>query len=281
MAGILEDDSGRQVGSLQYSASLPGGVAVYGPSSSPTVQQARTDLGQTSGSGSAGTTPSGSGSGAAAAGGTLPGDVDWASAFFASLGLPADIAANIDKLFSRYSDVNTASAAALAYIRGTPWYAQTFPGIQTGIQKGLFTDESGYRDYVNKLNVLSQQYQGRPIGSDEVASYLQQGLAPSYVDNLFQAGAWTKANTPEVQYELGAFGGGRLSDSDLLALGKQQVGLPNDLGSQLQVKLQQAAQRMQAAFNGKLATPSGLTIGSNGLQASGLLGTKAGPDVAA
>lgn len=259
---LAQIEKAKTDAALGYLATLP-----------PTTYNFQPTAGQMAPLNGGGSTGSGGSGGGGPAG--LP-SIDWASAFFSSLGLPTDVVNNINKLFTQYSDVNTASAAAIAYIRGTPWYSQTFPGIQTGIKNGLFSDEQGYRDYVNKLNVLAQQYQGRAISGDETTSYIQQGLAPAYVDKLFQSNAYVKANANDIQYEMGAFGEpgqGRLTAEQLSALGKQEVGLTNDVGATLQAKVQKAVERLNGVFQGRLAAP-GLTLGQAGVYAPSLAGQK-------
>jgi len=92
-----------------------------------------------------------------------------------------EVQSTVNQIFASTADVNQATSLAMAYIRGTPWYAQTYPGIQEGIAKGVINNEADYRSYLNSVNTLTQQYQGRQVGSSELAGYLQQGFSVDHV----------------------------------------------------------------------------------------------------
>lgn len=219
------------------------------------------------GSGSGGTTPSKTG---------LP-DLDWASAFFGSLGLPADVAAKINEIFSQYNDTASASAAALAYIRGTPWYDQTFPGIKDAMMKGIVSNEGEYRSLLNQQNQLYRQYLGRDISGGEYASNLGEGANLNTIGGRLQGAALANTYGNDWRYKLGAFGdaNGGPSPEDLKALGEEQAGLDSPLGQVIKQRLDMAQQRFQKIFEGSLARPS-LSLASGRLSSPGLTSTLKG-----
>ncbi len=228
-------------------------------------------------------TGTGGGGGGGGGGGTtgtgLSGNA--ADATFGFYGLPSDVQAEVDQIFANTADVNAATQLALAYIRGTDWYAQTYPGIQQGIQNGVVGSEADYRAYVNQINQLTLQYYGRQATSQDIANYLGQGFSVGRVGQGFQGQAYVTANRPALQYQFGAFGDGRLSDDQLTALGNESAGIDTALGQQIQNQLKLAQQRIQRVFQGTAATPS-LSVGTNGLSAPSLQGQRAGaPDVTA
>lgn len=219
----------------------------------------------------------------------------WAEYYFGSWGLEQADMNMLIQIMTKYDNVQDATMAALAYIRGTAWYGVHFAGINLGIADGLFSDESGYRDYVNSLNVYSQQYLNRQVTTADVIQSLGgavdpvtgkivkigAGLSPTYVGKVWEGQAWTNANQGEVNYQLGAFGGGAPSPAELTALGQQQAGLTTNLGFKVQQKLQAALQRMQGVFGGQVSSPN-MSIGAQGLNAPSLLGAKgSSPDIGA
>ena len=209
--------------------------------------------------------------------------VDWAAAFFGALGLPDDVMNQVTQILRDHAqDQTLAQALATQYIRSTGWYAIHYPGALEGIANGTIADEAGYTSYMNQLNVLSNQYNGRAISGDEVKGYLQAGYNPGYVANLYQGQAYVSANKPELQYLAGAFGQGAMSQDQLTAVGNESAGIDSPLG-QLQQKIITKAQQIQSKItSGTLATPS-LSLGTNGLSAPSLQGgTNAStPDVGA
>lgn len=206
---------------------------------------------------------------------------DWYKSFFAQYGLPADAQASIINILKQYaSDPTTAQTLAQQYLRGTDWFATTFPGFSSGVTNGLFTDETGYRSYLNSVNGLYNQYTGRHVSGDEVTALLQEGANPQLLANRFQGQAWVGAHSNEVQQASGAFGDGQLTPDQLTALGNENAGIDTEQGQKLQTMLAKAQQRAQTVFQGVLGTPN-LKLGSNGLSAPGLLGAQQTPDVAA
>lgn len=226
------------------------------------------------------TTVTGGGGGSGGGSGSTPvvPQLDW-SAYLANWGFTPDIINQLTKIFSTYSDPNQASAAALAYVRGTDWYQQTFPGIGTGIKLGLFGDEQGYRSYVNQLDGLYQNYYGRNVTSNEVANYLGAGRDSTFVSNKLQGQSLLAAQQPDIQSELGAFDeNGPATSDELSQYGDYLGGIGNMVGPQLQQRLQKAQQRMQTIFQGQLASPSMSVI--NGKLGSSLTAGKT-PDIGA
>lgn len=182
--------------------------------------------------------------------------LDW-QAYLTNWGFDQDIVTELDRIFRTYADPNAASASALAYVRGTDWYAKTFPGIQEGEKLGIISNEADYRAYTNKLNDVYHRYAGSAVTADQVSTALKGGYNPTHVEQVFQGKAYVAANGQTVQGVTGAFDDkGAFSAGDLSALGDEQVGLSNSLGPELQRRLALAQQRFQGAFQGVLANPS-------------------------
>jgi hypothetical protein len=201
------------------------------------------------------------------------------SSFLGIYGLPPDVQAEANKIFANTTDVNQATQLALAYVRGTDWYAKTYPGIKEGIARGVVSNEADYRGYLNTVDTLTKQYYGRAVSSDEVAGYLQQGFNPDYVGRLFAGKAYTGANFNNIQYAAGNFGDtGRLTDPELVALGNENAGIDSELGQRIQNRLTVAQQRIRSIFSGTEATPA-LSLANGRLQATSL-GAQS-PDVGA
>lgn len=185
-------------------------------------------------------------------------------AYLTNWGFTQDIIDQLTKIFSQYSDPNQAAAAALAYIRGTGWYQQTFPGIQAGESAGLFSDEQGYRSYVNDLNQLYTSYYGRQVNSAEVLGFLNAGNSAAHVGQHLSGQAQLQAELPQDQYLLGAFDeNGVPNANDLSSYGDYLGGIGNMIGPQLSQRLQKAQQKVSDIFQGTLATPS-MAILNNG-----------------
>jgi hypothetical protein len=212
---------------------------------------------------------------------TPAGTSNWAAAYFGSFGLPADVASEVNDIFNKTPDSDQAIQLALAYIRGTPWYQQTFPGIQYGMQHGLVTNEQDYRQYVTALDTLTQRYLGRHVTGYEVSSRLFYGETPDLVGKQFEGQANLEANVRDYQYYLGGFSDQKNLDTDAYrALSNEQVGLDSPMGQKLNKALQQAMQRYSTLFSANAATPS-LSLGKTGLSAPSLAGGKTTPDVGA
>lgn len=189
---------------------------------------------------------------------------DWTDAYFGSLGLPQDVQDRVAKFFSKYpDDPQLAIELAKQYIRTTPWFAQNFPGFFEGMRTGLFTDETGYRGYVNAVNVYTMQYFNRPVTTNEVQFSLAQGLTPEIVGRTYEAGAIARTQGDEIRYELQAFGETDISNLTRedpsrvpYDIGRQQAGLPSMQGARLQAAFERANKRMQNLFGGQLAIPN-------------------------
>lgn len=206
---------------------------------------------------------------------------DWAEIFWGSLGLPSDLVAQLDATLAQYPDATTAQAIGMNMIMQSGWFAQTFPGYQMGEANGLYSDMTGYRNYVNALNTLSNQYNGSNVSTGDVLSLLQQGLSPDTYGKRLAGAAYVNANSPDIQRTLGAFGnqagqgpGGQLTQDQLTAYGQEEAGIDTPLGQQLNTAYAAAKTRMDKVFQGVLGRPAGLTLGQQGLNAPGLLGQK-------
>lgn len=256
----------------------PGGG--QGGGASPTVRDnpgTESYPNQPADGGSSGNAGNADPSGGAAPANFVPPDV---GSFLSLYGLPSDVAAKVQDIFANTSDVQQATALALAYIRGTQWYAKTYPGIQEGIAKGIIGNEADYRAYMNSVNNLTKQYQNRDVGSDELAGYLQNGYTTEYVGRLYAGQAYVGANRNDIQYATGAFdASGPLSQEELTALGNESAGIDSELGQRIQNRLALAKKRIEGVFSGSLATP-GLSTANGRLQSTTLGGTSTA-DVAA
>lgn len=187
--------------------------------------------------------------------------LDW-RAYLGNWGFDESDINELDKIFKTYTDANQATAAGLAYIRGTQWYAKTFAGIGAGIKAGLFNDEAGYRAYVNDLNQVYSRFYNRSVTTNEVQDFLNKGTNPNAVNAHLTGQAALQAQLPDVQYALGAFDSqGQATNSELSAYGDQLGGLGNLIGPQLQARLDKAKQRMATIFQGTLASPSLSLVG--------------------
>jgi hypothetical protein len=226
--------------------------------------------------GPGGSTGGGSGDGSSPSDGKPP--LDW-RAYLADWGFDQDVVDGLDKIFRTYTNVDQAQAAALAYIRGTQWYARTFPGIGAGIKAGLIGDEAGYRAYVNQLNQVYRRYYNRDVTSQEVADALGRGVTSGAIDSHLQGQAYIAANKGDIQYQLGAFDeNGPATEAELSAYGDQLAGLSNMIGPQLQNRLDKARARLQAIMQGSLAAPSFRLLDSGRLATASGTGK---PDVGA
>lgn len=179
---------------------------------------------------------------------------DW-SAYMDFWNLPADLKKELDSIFRNTPDVNQAIAKAQAYVRGTPWYAQTYPGIQDAIAKGIVRNEADYRSLQNQFNQVYRQYNdGRDLTAAEYAGYLGEGISADTLGKRFQGAAIATVYGNDWQYAEGNFGEGRLSDEEKTAFGRQSAGLDSELGIRVQRRMQMAQERIRSVFSGTLAT---------------------------
>lgn len=199
-----------------------------------------------------------------------PEPVDWSS-FIDIFGLPPDVMAEVNRIFQSTPDVNQATARAMAYIRGTGWYATTFPGINEARARGIVQDERDYRRRLNDANTLYKQYLGRDMTTAEFVSDLGEGISLDVVGRRFEGAAYIKANRGDIQYAAGnfGFGQGQLSEEELKMFGRQQAGLGSDLGASLAKRVQDAYNRVRRVFEGTLATPS-VGMGREGVTGTSL-----------
>lgn len=153
------------------------------------------------------------------------GPTDWSS-FLDTYGMPDDVKRRIDDIFRQGGDIQNLVATAVAYVRGTPWYAQTYPGISEGIARGIVTNEKDYRSYLNSANQLYQQYFGRTIGGDEFATLLGSGVGPTLLHSRLEARADTEAFG--AQLPTGLFGADELQE-----IGLDMAGIGSARGKQL------------------------------------------------
>jgi hypothetical protein len=182
--------------------------------------------------------------------------VDW-SAMLGESGLPANVVAELNRIFTRTTDINQAVTIGQAYVRSTPWYAQTFPGIQSGINSGLIADEQGYRAYSNQLTQYYRQYLNRAPTPAEIAAHLTQGQSVDLVGKQLGGQAYVQANLPQINQTLGAYGDtGTPTADQLTALGREQAGLDTAAGQTITAAFDRAVQRMQGVFKGTLANPA-------------------------
>jgi hypothetical protein len=203
------------------------------------------------------------------------------SNFLGVYGLPGDVQTKVAQIFGNTPDVSQATALAMAYVRGTTWYAQTYPGIQEGIARGVISNEADYRNYLNNVNTLTKQYLGRDVGANEIGDYLKQGYDVSRIGRIYQGGAIAKTSANDWNYTAGAFdANGPFTADEQTALGQEQAGIDTLLGQKVQRRLDLAKQRMSAVFGGSDATPS-LSLANGRLAAPGLAGGTAPNDIAA
>lgn len=182
--------------------------------------------------------------------------LDW-RAYLANWGFEDADVTELDRIFKTYTDPTQAAAAGLAYIRGTQWYSRTFQGIGAGIKAGLFSDEAGYRAYVNDMNQVYRRFYNRDVTTQEVSDFLNNGTNPNAINQHLTGQAAVQAQLPDLQYQLGAFDSqGRATDAEVSAYGDQLGGLSNMIGPKLQDRLDKARQKMATIFQGVSATPS-------------------------
>jgi len=212
-----------------------------------------------------------------------PGTTDWSS-ILGIYGMPPDIAAAVGKIFAQYSDPNQAVLVALAYIRGTAWYAATYPGIQAGMANGLTRNEADYRAYVNEINQYYKQYYGRDATAQEITDFLTNGTSAPIVGKTLEGNSYAAAYKSDIEFYAGNFGTGQLTQDQLNQYGQEKVGLGSDAGYKIQRMIDDAVKRYQGAFGGQLAKPQE-ALGPVGLVQQGLAGQQEslskGPDIGA
>lgn len=169
-------------------------------------------------------------------------------------GLPDDTLAALQTYYRDHP--NSTDAELIGFLKGTDWYKGEYGAFETGVLNGVFS-AGGYDAYRNWKSSIKDAM-GR-YGIDEATASTvmdtaaKNGWSADRVEREFAADAYVKANQMDIQYTAGAFGGGALTQDELKALGQQQVGVGNDLGGQLQTRVQQAFQKMSRLFEGTLA----------------------------
>lgn len=212
------------------------------------------------------TSSTSSSSGSSSGGSTAPATAappDW-DTILGEYGLPSDVIAQLNNIWTAAgSNVSAAVTLAQAYIRGTTWYAQTYPGIQQGINAGLFTDEQSYRAYENQVDQIYQQYWGRPATSAELNARITSGQSVSQVANQFQSGAILGNISDPLK--------GLFTADELKAYSNEQAGIDTALGQQISQEANMASQinTLYNNFYGRNVTRSELDqVTSQGLDPS-------------
>jgi hypothetical protein len=223
--------------------------------------------GQAGGGGGTGDTPPGTDPDAPS-----DGEIDVSEMF---PGLPADVAAQIAKIFKSGGSVTQ----AVAYIRGTTWHAEQFPGFREAFKLGMIGSEADYRAYHNQANQYYRQFYGRDADKAEIAEWLKSGVGIGGIGQRLSGESIAKTQGGDWNYLLGAFGDGRLDQAQMTTLGQQYAGLDSALGQNLQKKVEEALKKSARLFEGVLASPS-LSLGGAGLSAPSL-NPKQKPDVGA
>lgn len=206
--------------------------------------------------------------------------IDFAN-FLGMYGLPPDVQTKLSEIFANTPDAATAAQLSLAYVRGTQWYKDTYPGIQDAIAKGIVGNEADYRALLNQQNQVYQQYYGRDITGHEFTQNLATGADTATLGRRFAGAAYVSANKTDVQYTLGAYGDtGQANDAELKALGEENAGIDTPLGQLVKKRLEMAQQRLNNVASGTLANPS-LSLSGGRLAASSLDLSGGHPDIAA
>lgn len=204
-----------------------------------------------------------SGSGGGTGSGDSSSAPDWDS-ILGEYGLPSDIISQLNQIWTTAGgDVNSAVTLAQAYIRGTTWYAQTYPGIQAGINAGLFSDEAGYRAYENQVDQIYQQYWNRPATTAELNARITSGESVGQVANQFQAGATLGTISDPLK--------GLFTADELKAYADEQAGIDTGLGQQItqEANLASSVNELYQNFYGRNVTRSELdNLTSQGLDPS-------------
>lgn len=192
-----------------------------------------------------------------------PPPIDWEAAL-GEYGFTDDMLAQLNQIWAtNYQDPSLALTLAKAYVQTTPWYATTYPGIQAGINAGLFNDESGYMAYTNQINQLYQQYYGRVATPAETSQYITSGMAASQVANEFQA----QAILGNISDPLKAL----FTPDELQAYANEQAGIDSQLGQKITAEANLSTQiaPLYQNFYGRAPTRDELDqLTANGTDAS-------------
>jgi hypothetical protein len=192
-----------------------------------------------------------------------PPTVDWSNVL-GVYGLPPDVITAVNNIWATSGfDVTTAEPLIMSYLRGTSWYAQTYPGIQQGEAAGLFSDEQGYVAYESQVNTLYKQYYGRNATAAEVAAYVKSGQSISQIGNLFQSQAFQGNISDPLK--------GIFTQQELQAYSDEQSGIDSALGQKVtaEANLYTQLSPMFQTFYGRAPTRAELDgFYANGTQPS-------------
>lgn len=177
-----------------------------------------------------------------------PEPTDW-QAVLGMYGMTPDMINQINELWKKTGgNAQVATPLILAYVRGTQWYQQQYPGIDRGIQSGLFNDERGYQQYKNALNQTYQQFYHRPVTAAEVGKAAAAGQDPRQIEQQFQSKALAGTITDPLK--------GLFTPTELKAFRDQAAGITTQLGLQVTAQANMASnvQSLYQQFYGRLPT---------------------------
>lgn len=170
---------------------------------------------------------------------------DWLQTL-ASVGLTPAMIGELNKIWiGAGGDAKVATPLALRYVRSTPWYAKTYPGISAGINAGLFSDERGYSDYRNTITQVYKQYYNRAPTNAEVGVYVTKGQSPTQIAKQFSSAA-AAGSIPDPLKKL-------FTPAELKALTDQAAGIDTALGQRIKAEAELASgvSQMYQDFTGK------------------------------
>jgi hypothetical protein len=124
-------------------------------------------------------------------------------------------------------------------------------GLQS--EEGMYL--TGLYDYASSLQPVFAQY-GKALDRSQFESLYKSNTDANTVSRKFAGEAFIDTNRNSLQYAAGNFGDGRLSDSELKALGEQEAGITNPLGMKIAERVSLAQRRIARVFDGVLASPS-------------------------
>lgn len=209
---------------------------------------------------------------------------DWGALF--GFNIPQSLIDQIMQQFGEDPDTNRAVSRALAFLRGTQWYKDTFPGIGEGIKRGLFTSqtpEAEYRQWLAQVQQVWARYNsmGGTLDKTDLEFWLSQGFSADTVERRFQGRAFAQTYGADLRYVSGAFDTqGALTDEETTELGFHQAGLHSARGLSLAKRVEDAQRRMERIFQGVLATPM-FEQRSRGIAAASLAPQRGRPDIGA
>ena len=159
-----------------------------------------------------------------------------------NIGVPQNVIDDIVKMFGTDPDTNRAVQSALAYLRGTTWYKDAFPGIQEGLIRGVFADERGYRQWRTQIDSVAQRFGVAP-SPDQYAVWAAKGYTPDFLEKRYVGLSVAQIEGSDVRYALGAFDTTNANvasldvndqgDTGLESYGMQRAGINNQRGMNL------------------------------------------------